>query len=206
MNQNLTSKDIWSIREAYALTRNKSSKFSTEDDPLTLEDAVYNRFKYVIEKEVFSPPYVAAVTVYQMLYGKGAHWKHAEDIRLRMGLLDHAGVALNGTKAEYDEYKKGEQTRLADVQKRFKAEQSLLSAKASPDAVDYLAGLLDIQKIQLKDGKLEGFEEQLESLKKTKPTLFATVSVDSPAPEKGSAGNVDMEKQAIAQAMGLKGF
>ena len=93
MNQNLTSKDIWNIREAYALTRNKPSKFSTEEDPLTLEDAVYNRFKYVIEKEVFSPPYVGAVTVYQMLYGKGAHWKHAEDIRLRMGLLDHAGVA-----------------------------------------------------------------------------------------------------------------
>jgi len=116
----------------------------------------------------------------------------------RVGDLEKQLLALNSTKAEYEEYKKGEQTRLTDVQKRFKAEQALIGAKANPDAVDYLAGLLDVQKLQLKEGKLDGFDEQLESLKKTKPALFASVSIDSPAPDKGGAPTDGLENKLRA--------
>ena len=116
----------------------------------------------------------------------------------RAGDLEKQLQALNSTKVEYEEYKKGEQTRLTDVQKRFKAEQALLGAKANPDAVDYLAGLLDVQKLQLKEGKLDGFNEQLESLKKTKPALFASVSIDSPEPSKGGAPLDNMENKLRA--------
>ena len=93
MAKNLTSKEIWNMREMLSLTKNKLSRFSTEDDPLTLADVVKNRINFVIEREVLNPPYISAVTVNQMLYDGGTHWKQADDSRLKMGILQHAGVS-----------------------------------------------------------------------------------------------------------------
>ena len=75
------------------LTGTKESRFSDDGEKLSLSDAVKNRIDFVIEKEVLNPPYISAVTVHQVLYDGGLHWKRADDIKIKMGLLQHAGVS-----------------------------------------------------------------------------------------------------------------
>jgi hypothetical protein len=59
-------------------------------------------------------------------------------------------------------------------------------AAKSADAVEFLAGMIDVKKMSLTaDGKLDGFESQLEALKGSKKGLFATVTNDSPEPQGG---------------------
>jgi chromosome segregation ATPase len=89
-------------------------------------------------------------------------------------------------RGEYDEYKNGEQTRLTELQLKMKSESALIAAGANPDAVEFLAGMIDVKKMSLTaDGKLDGFESQLEALKGSKKGLFATVISNSPEPQGG---------------------
>ncbi len=71
------------------LTAKKRSRF---DEEMTLEKVVVNMVNHIIDNEVLKPPYISAVTVYQIMYGAGVHWK-GQEMLLSAGLLDHAGIS-----------------------------------------------------------------------------------------------------------------
>jgi hypothetical protein len=52
-------------------------------------------------------------------------------------------TSLTSLQGEYEEYKKGESTRLTNVQKRHKAELLLSDNKANKDSIDLLVEKLD---------------------------------------------------------------
>jgi hypothetical protein len=89
----LTTKEVYELREMLRLTGTKESRFSDEGEKLSLSDAVKKRIEHVINNEVLVPPYISAVTVHQVMYDGGIHWSRADDVKVKMGLLQHAGVS-----------------------------------------------------------------------------------------------------------------
>lgn len=51
--------------------------------------------QYVIDTEVYSPPYIAWISRGQLLWGEGKHWKDAPPY-LKKGILKHAGIRTPG--------------------------------------------------------------------------------------------------------------
>ena len=85
----ISNKELWELRELYRLTPTKKSRI---DETYSLAATVANRLKYVIDNEVLPRPNIAAVTVNQLLYDRGMHWKTAKEPSIKYGLLSHAGV------------------------------------------------------------------------------------------------------------------
>lgn len=95
---------------------------------------------------------------------------------------------------EYEEYKTGEATRLTDIQKRHKAEILMGEGKANKDSIDLLVDKLDFSTMTLlESGALDGFDSQLEGLKESRPTLFASVETIDPNGEPVGGGAITPE-------------
>ena len=86
----VSNAEIYDLKKLYSVTAKKRSRF---DEDLTLEDVVTKRVDYVIEREVLQYPYISAVTIFNILRSNGAKWKNAKDLKLRSGLMEHAGIA-----------------------------------------------------------------------------------------------------------------
>ena len=84
----LTSKEIYELREMLRITSTRKSRFN---ENLTLSEVVENMVKHIIDSEVLKPPFISCFTVYQIMRG-GMHWKTAE-YQIKTGLLEHAGIA-----------------------------------------------------------------------------------------------------------------
>lgn len=100
--------------------------------------------------------------------------------------------ATNKKYADYDDLKSQRDKAVADGEQKLndyilntEIEKALLSAK-SLDNVSVNANL-DLSKIQLKDGKLTGLDEQLTQLKTDKPFLFKS---DNPAAQNTAVLNL----------------
>lgn len=88
------------------------------------------------------------------------------------------------TQNELTEYKSGEDTRTANIKKASEVEKALLLSGANKDALEYLVSKVDIEKVSITEsGTLDGFSSQFESLKSSKPTLFAVEEHSTPEPE-----------------------
>ena len=67
-------------------------------------------------------------------------------------------------------YRKREET----AQKKTVVEKTLRDAGAHEDMVDVLASLVDVEKLTVKDGKIEGFD--VEAVKKSRPSAFGAAN------------------------------
>lgn len=100
-----------------------------------------------------------------------------------VGENEELKTAMANSSSEFEEYKKGEATRISDIKKGSAIERALLIEKADPDNIDILAPLFDKSKIVLtEDGNLDGFKSQLDSLREKRPAFFAKIETNSPEP------------------------
>lgn len=88
--------------------------------------------------------------------------------------------------AKFDESKANSEKQLADQQKDFAIQLALKEAGAQDEAI--VLGLLDRDTIKVADGKLQGFEEQVKTLKEQKAFLFQDDSGNND-PDFVSSGN-----------------
>ncbi|MGG5313836.1 hypothetical protein IGL24_002539 [Enterococcus sp. DIV2371] len=88
--------------------------------------------------------------------------------------------------AKFDESKANSEKQLADQQKDFAIQLALKEAGAQDEAI--VLGLLDRDTIKVADGKLQGFEEQVKTLKEQKSFLFQDDSGNND-PDFVSSGN-----------------
>ena len=84
------------------------------------------------------------------------------------------------------------QEKLALQQKESQIDMSLMGLKAKN--LKAARALLDLNQIGLKDGKLTGLEEQLDTLVKENPFLFGEQNPPAPAGGSAAAGADDMAK------------
>lgn len=84
----VTNKELVKLRELLKLSGSTRSKLLEE---IYLSDIVERMIQKVIDNEVLKPPYISAITIYQIMYGGGYHWKH-EEYLIKCGLLEHAGI------------------------------------------------------------------------------------------------------------------
>lgn len=54
-------------------------------------EIVVEMIQYVIDSEVYQPPYITWISRNQMIWGNGVHWKSAP-AHLKAGLMKHAGI------------------------------------------------------------------------------------------------------------------
>jgi len=87
MGKQLTSKQIYELREMLRITKTRKSRF---DENATLENVVEDKVQHIIDNEIYKPPYISCFTVQQLLWG-GYHWKKAE-YKIKTGVLEHAGI------------------------------------------------------------------------------------------------------------------
>lgn len=57
----------------------------------TLEEIVIEMIQYVVDGEVYNPPYISWLSKGQLLWGGNVHWKTAKKY-LQKGILKHAGI------------------------------------------------------------------------------------------------------------------
>ncbi len=113
-------------------------------------------------------------------------------------------TSLTTLQGEYAEYKDGETTRLTNVQKRHKAELLLGDNKANKDSIDLLVGQLDFDKMTLlESGNLDGFDSQLEGLRESRPTLFATTTTVDPNGKPPAGSTSEVENSELRSFFGL---
>lgn len=93
--------------------------------------------------------------------------------------------------AKFDESKANSEKQLADQQKDFAIQLALKEAGAQDESI--VLSLLDRDTIKVSDGKLQGFEEQVKTLKEQKAFLF-----------QDSSGNTDPDFVSSGNPMGGK--
>ena len=156
------------------------------------------------EPETFSREYV------HELREENKSWrtKHQEEAAARKAADDAAKVA---EKASGDKVK---EVQTAADQRVIRAELKAVAVKAGMVDLDGLK-LADLSKVKLNDqGEVEGAEELMTALKKTKPYLFGEPSTSSThrAPNPGDnkpkkvSEMTDAERKAEAKARGFTGF
>ena len=107
------------------------------------------------------------------------------ELQKSAGLTEEMKVKLEATQTELETFK-------ADTDKRVLSEQKkthlvkMLSGKTAPDLIELAIGKFDLDKIILTGDKVDGFETQLEEIKKSVPSLFVETTVEAPAPAKGN--------------------
>lgn len=106
---------------------------------------------------------------------KGA--KSQEELTAKINELTEANEK---TKTEYE-------TRIAEREKSYQVDSALIGAKAKNTRA--VKGLLNLESVTIKEGKVVGLEEQLSALKKSDPYLFEE--------EKPSGPKVDQFGQPI---------
>lgn len=154
-----------------------------------------------------------------------------KDVDLKDTKISELEEQLNTRNKDIEELKKIDGTKLKEeldsLQTKYNDETEALKKKLQntqfENALDLaLTGintkdsglvktLLDREKLQLKDGKIEGLTEQIESIKKEKDFLFnsaetknETNSTYTYTPKDGKAGNeLATINDAVAQAMGF---
>ena len=108
---------------------------------------------------------------------------------------------LANIKQEYEEFKENAEKRRKMIQKKTAAEKKLLKSGANEDAVDLLIEDLDLEEMELEDDGLEGFEDQLETVKEKRPTLFAEEEVTDTEPQDGDNPDDNPYQQQYNQAI-----
>ncbi|HBB27682.1 MAG TPA: hypothetical protein DC000_00235 [Clostridiales bacterium] len=116
------------------------------------------------------------------------------------------------------------QTKLTSMEEKYAADTETLNKKLSDTQFDnaleiaimktnakdnvLIKTLLNKEKINFKDGKVEGFDEQIEQIKKEKDYLFNTEDTKNTyvyKPNGGSSDNAPTTfSEAVAQSMNLK--
>ena len=119
-----------------------------------------------------------------------------QELQANQSELDTLKEAAKGNKeleqqfadlqAKFDESKANSEKQLADQQKDFAIQLALKEAGAQDEAI--VLGLLDRDTIKVADGKLQGFEEQVKTLKEQKAFLFQNDSGNND-PDFVSSGN-----------------
>jgi hypothetical protein len=126
------------------------------------------------------------------------------ELSTKAGLADEVSGKLKAIESEYNDYKTGETTRLSTIEKKFLIEKELMKARAAEDAVDVLSGMFDIDRLTKKeDGTLEGFAEQLESVKAKRPSFFARTETvpNTPPPVDGNPAPINPILAGFSKAM-----
>ncbi len=164
--------------------------------------------KYAVPKEQYNKKVTELNGVQEELQGSNSQLEEtAGKIETLTGLAEgneELKTSLNTLQSEYSEYKDGETTRLTNVQKRHKAELLLGDNKANRDSIDLLVGQLDFDKMTLlESGNLDGFDSQLDGLKESRPTLFATVTTEDPNGKPPAGKNTNIETNDLRAKFGL---
>ena len=74
------------------ITGGKRSRVE-EYDNLKIKDIVVEMAEWVIENEVYDEPYIALISVEQIIWGKGMHWNEGNcPKRLGLGLKEHLQI------------------------------------------------------------------------------------------------------------------
>lgn len=106
-------------------------------------------------------------------------------------------------KSKYENDIKAKDLEIAKVQKNSAVELEL--AKYKPKNAATFRKLLDLEKVELKEGKLVGLEEQVKGLKESEPYLFNETQVKNSGVEANlpDLTGKSKEDRDILQAMGL---
>ena len=98
--------------------------------------------------------------------------------------------------AQIEQHQKDTDSRVAEVELNYTKKDAIKTAlgasKFNSDIMNEGVSWFDLGKVtKLEDGGFDGIESQLAKIKETKPTLFATESIEDPAgePPAGDSGN-----------------
>lgn len=114
----------------------------------------------------------------------GEYGKSVNDLKER---LTAAEGERDQFKSQFDTQKTELETSFAEKQKDF----AIQYAMKNSDTLDsgLVIGLLDRDKISIKDGELSGLNEQLESIKQERSFLFKSEEQTPPTPQIVASGN-----------------
>lgn len=118
--------------------------------------------------------------------------------------IDEIKKTADEWKAKYENDIKAKDLEILKVQKNSALDIEL--AKYKPRNPNTLKRLLDVEKVELKEGKLVGLEEQIKGLKESEPYLFGEEQVK----QSGVGSNLpnftglSAEDQAVLDIMGVK--
>lgn len=111
---------------------------------------------------------------------------------------------LNDLQAKFNETKQESETKIAQQEKDFAIKLALKEANPLDDGI--VMSLLDKDTIKIADGKLQGFTEQLDTIKESKAFLFQQPPADDKTPNvfaggtpKGNKGKEPDAFEAAAQ-------
>lgn len=114
---------------------------------------------------------------------------------------------LADLQTKFDEAKTNSENQLSEQQKDFAIKLALKEAKALDE--DIVLGQLDKNSIKIMDGKLQGFDEQVKGLQKSKAFLFQQAPDPTPTPRivaGGNPGNVQENTGLLSQQMKSESF
>lgn len=103
--------------------------------------------------------------------------KTLEDLTTKSQTADEYKAQLDKLNLEYQEFVKNADQRVLQVQKSHVLQNALLDAGADKSAVDLLAGTIDLNTIELVDGKIKDWDNLLKPLKESRSSLFKTEDV-----------------------------
>ncbi|SDN14990.1 phage scaffolding protein [Acetanaerobacterium elongatum] len=153
--------------------------------------------KHYIPKDVYNAKVGELATVTASLEAKDKELAAAKEFEGK----------YNTTITEFTNYKTGVEKEKANAQKKAAVVQGLKSANANPDAVDLLASIFDLDKVELDEkGAVKDWDNQLKSLKESKAGLFGTPQqkpnyggFNPPAGGSGDPGEPKSLGEAVAQ-------
>lgn len=126
-----------------------------------------------------------------------------EQLTQKSQTADEYKTQLDKLNLEHAEFVKNADKRVEEVKKSHILQNSLLEAGADKSAVDLLAGTIDLNTIELADGKIKGFDDLLKPIKESRPTLFKVESVGGEPPAKPPAGSPTVDNSSLREIMGL---
>lgn len=130
--------------------------------------------------------------------------KTLKDLEGKAGSADEYKTKLDEINAQFENYKQESETRLLNTQKKTALEKHLMQARADEKAVDLLANLFELDKIELDEkGTIKDWENVLKPIKEERSTLFLEEKMDSQKPNNGSNASGEESINQFRQAMGL---
>ena len=126
-----------------------------------------------------------------------------EDLTKKSQTAEEYKTQLDKLSLDHAEFVKNADKRIAEVQKSHVLQNSLLEAGADKSAVDLLAGTIDLNTIELADGKIKDFENLLKPIKESRPTLFKVETIDGTPPNKPAGGEPAANTASLREIMGL---
>jgi len=135
--------------------------------------------KYAVPKEQYNKKADEAKTAAAQLDELNAKVSEIDGLRTKATEADSLKALLESTKGDFEK-------RLSDNDKRGKLNLELFKAKANPDALDFLASQLKLDEVEP-----DKFGEHIEKLRTERPSFFATVVSNSPAPVVGVQASAD---------------